>query len=592
MAIPGFQSIMLPLLKVTEDGQEHKQREVGDTLAIHFKLTDQEKKEMLPSGKQARFSNRVAWSIVYLRRAGLLENSKRGVFRITEQGRELLKENPPKIDIKLLKQYPGIREWHGTNGVIDDQGLDLNLEHDPEVEKDRDIEIAVADGNRSLEETDKVNAIDLSKTDLNINYWIFQANPKLYDLVGAANELKELSWRINRYKENIHIGDTVYFWEAGKDAGIVAVGKISSIHAAISTPDEEMKFSRRKEGQADDHAPFFGARISIERVLSDRIGKQELLSDPLLRDMHILRQPQGTNFKVTYDEAKALDALINNIVRLPPYTLDQFSEDTGKDKESLERWIKAIERKGQAILYGPPGTGKTYLAERLADYLISGGNGFEEVVQFHPAYAYEDFIQGIRPQTREDGTLDYQMVRGRFLEFCDKANARQGKCVLIIDEINRANLSRVFGELMYLLEYRDKEMKLSGGGILKIPSNVRIIGTMNTADRSIALVDHALRRRFAFLSLEPDYDILRRYHQNKATGFPAEGLIQALTQLNNRLDRHYRVGISFFLRDNLKDEIEDIWKMEILPYLEEYFFDQPEKLNEFGWNNVKKEIGL
>jgi 5-methylcytosine-specific restriction enzyme B len=150
----------------------------------------------------------------------------------------------------------------------------------------------------------------------------------------------------------------------------------------------------------------------------------------------------------------------------------------------------------------------------------------------------------------------------------------------------------VFGELMYLLEYRDREMKLSAGGILKIPSNVRIIGTMNTADRSIALVDHALRRRFAFLSLDPDFEILRRYHQNKATGFPVEGLIQTLTQLNNRLDRHYRVGISFFLRDNLKDEIQDIWKMEILPYLEEYFFDQPEKLSEFEWIKVKEKIGV
>ena len=592
MPIPDFQSIMLPLLKITEDGDEHKQKDVSDTLATQFKITDQEKEEMLPSGKQARFSNRVAWSIAYLRKAGLLANSKRGVFRITEQGRELLKENPPKIDIKLLKQYPGIREWHETRGIIRDPGLDLNLEHDPEVEKDRDIEIAVADGNRSLEETDNVPSIDSGENDLNINYWIFQANPKLYDLVGAANELKELSWHINRYKENIHIGDTVYFWEAGKDAGIVAVGKISSIHAAISTPDEEMKFSRRKEVQDDDHAPFFGARISIERVLSDRIGRQELLSDPLLRDMQILRQPQGTNFKVTHDEAKALDALINNIVKLPSYTLDQLSEDTGKDKDSLERWIKAIERKGQAILYGPPGTGKTYLAKKLADYLISGGNGFNEVVQFHPAYAYEDFIQGIRPKIREDGILDYQMVPGGFLEFCNKSNARQGKCVLIIDEINRANLSRVFGELMYLLEYRNEERPLSGGGTLKIPSNVRIIGTMNTADRSIALVDHALRRRFAFLSLEPDYDILRRYHQDKANGFPVEGLIQALNQLNNSLDRRYRVGISFFLRDNLKDEIEDIWNMEILPYLEEYFFDQPEKLSEFGWDKVREKIRL
>src|SRR6266576_2180143 len=96
--------------------------------------------------------------------------------------------------------------------------------------------------------------------------------------------------------------------------------------------------------------------------------------------------------------------------------------------------------------------------------------------------AYEDFIQGIRPKAAKNGGLDYSTVPGRFLDFCQKARYRKGRCVLIIDEINRANLSRVFGELMYLLEYRDREVPLSGGGRLRVPGNVRIIGTMNTAD--------------------------------------------------------------------------------------------------------------
>ena len=138
------------------------------------------------------------------------------------------------------------------------------------------------------------------------------------------------------------------------------------------------------------------------------------------------------------------------------------------------------------------------MAEHLARHLIAGGDGYAEVVQFHPEYAYEDFIQGIRPQTRSDGGLEYPMIPGRFLRFCQEARFREDRCVLIVDEINRANLSRVFGELMYLLEYRGREVPLAGGGMLGIPANVRLIGTMNTADRSIALVDHALRRRFAF----------------------------------------------------------------------------------------------
>jgi len=273
----------------------------------------------------------------------------------------------------------------------------------------------------------------------------------------------------------------------------------------------------------------------------------------------------------------------------PEYPLHEFAINSGFEEANLNRWISAIERKGQVIIYGPPGTGKTYMAEHLAKHLIGGSDGFSEIIQFHPAYAYEDFIQGIRPKAKGDGQLDYPLLPGRFLQFCDKAKGHKGKCVLIVDEINRANLARVFGELMYLLEYRDREVPLAGGGIFQIPDNVKIIGTMNTADRSIALVDHALRRRFAFLSLYPNYEVLKRYHEN--TGFNVEPLIDVLTNLNKQIgDRHYEVGISFFLKHDLSEQIEDIWRMEIEPYLEEYFFDQQDKIEAFRWEKVGKDI--
>jgi hypothetical protein len=275
----------------------------------------------------------------------------------------------------------------------------------------------------------------------------------------------------------------------------------------------------------------------------------------------------------------------------PIYSMEDFSNETGVHKDVIESWVRAIERKGQVILYGPPGTGKTYLAERLARHLISGGDGFIELVQFHPAYAYEDFVQGIRPQTLPDGGLSYPLVPGRLLQFCAEAQGRRDPCLLIIDEINRANLSRVFGELMYLLEYRDQEIKLAGGGPFRLPENVRIIGTMNTADRSIALVDHALRRRFAFLALHPDMDVLRRYHQRQKTGFTIDNLIGVIETLNQRIgDPHYSIGISYFLLENLTEQIADIWRMEIEPYLVEYFFDQPDAAAEFTWEKIGGRI--
>lgn len=277
------------------------------------------------------------------------------------------------------------------------------------------------------------------------------------------------------------------------------------------------------------------------------------------------------------------------------YTLAHCAEESCFEEATLERWVRAINRKGQAILYGSPGTGKTFIAEQLARHLTDGGDGFWEVVQFHPAYAYEDFIQGIRPQARLDGQLNYHLVPGRFLEFCNKAESCKDRCVLIIDEINRANLAQVFGELMYLLEYRDRTVPLAAGGTLRIPANVRIIGTMNTADRSIALVDHALRRRFAFLALYPNYEVLRQYHEREKTGFPVERLSAILKQLNQAIaNPHYEIGISFFLLKDLANQIEDIWRMEIEPFLEEYFFDEQDqdKVKTFRWAAIKQDVLL
>ncbi|MEB3178477.1 MAG: AAA family ATPase [Nostocaceae cyanobacterium] len=250
-------------------------------------------------------------------------------------------------------------------------------------------------------------------------------------------------------------------------------------------------------------------------------------------------------------------------------TINDCAKETGFTQIEIQRWIRAINRHNQAIIYGSPGTGKTFVAEKLAQHLIGGGNGFSELVQFHPAYSYEDFIQGIRPQS-ENGQLTYLLVPGRFLKFCQEAENRQGICVLIIDEINRANLAQVFGELMYLLEYRDKEITLASGNTFRIPKHIRIIGTMNTADRSIAEFDYALRRRFSFIPLYPNYEVLRRYHQKR--GLMVEGLIATLQRLNQAIaDKNYEIGISFFLTENLAEDIEDIWCMEIEPYLEEYF---------------------
>jgi 5-methylcytosine-specific restriction enzyme B len=276
---------------------------------------------------------------------------------------------------------------------------------------------------------------------------------------------------------------------------------------------------------------------------------------------------------------------------VPAYTLADLVQETAIPEAEVARWLRAIERKKHAILYGPPGTGKTYIAKRLARHL-KGSDGFQDLVQFHPAYSYEDFIEGIRPQENEEGQLELKMVPGRFRSFCAYAQRFSGLSILVIDEINRANLSRVFGELMYLLEYREEKIHLAGAGVLGIPENVRIIGTMNTADRSIALVDHALRRRFAFIQLVPRYEILEQYHAQRNPDLALAGLIGVLKRLNSQIDHDYQVGITYFLRPALATEIADIWEMEIIPYLEEYFFDQRHSVEPFRWPQIRDEVGL
>lgn len=271
------------------------------------------------------------------------------------------------------------------------------------------------------------------------------------------------------------------------------------------------------------------------------------------------------------------------------YTRDMFLADTALSGERLDQLLKVLQRKKQLILQGPPGTGKTYVAERLAKHLVSNTDGIVETVQFHSTYAYEDFMRGLRPRVQEGG-LSYEWEDGRFVRFCrERALGRKGFCVLIIDEINRADLGRVFGELMYLLEYRTKAIPLTGGdGLFSIPDNVLIIGTMNTADRSIARLDHALRRRFSFVRLGPEYAALTKRLTDR--GLPAKSLVETLQRVNKLIgDPNYELGISYFMRDDasLKEHLPDIWQFEIESYLEEYFYDQPAKLADFRWQRLR-----
>jgi 5-methylcytosine-specific restriction protein B len=245
----------------------------------------------------------------------------------------------------------------------------------------------------------------------------------------------------------------------------------------------------------------------------------------------------------------------------------------------LEELVELLASRRQVIIYGPPGTGKTYLAQAVAEAL--GGKGHVTLVQFHPSYSYEDFFEGYRPAPAKEGGVALQLVPGPFRKVVDLARANPTEpFFLIVDEINRANLAKVFGELYFLLEYRDRTIDLlyssgdSGGPAFSLPVNVYLIGTMNTADRSIALVDAAMRRRFAFLSLHPEderLDLVLRAWLIKE-GLP-EDRAELLVELNKRIgDKDFKIGPSYLMSPAVADEVglDRIWRTSILPLLEEH----------------------
>lgn len=250
-----------------------------------------------------------------------------------------------------------------------------------------------------------------------------------------------------------------------------------------------------------------------------------------------------------------------------------------------------IDAKRQVVFYGPPGTGKTYVARELA-WTLAGDRSRVELVQFHPSYAYEDFVEGYRPAL-VNGQPGFELRPGPFRRLAGKAIADPAHLhFLIIDEMNRGNVAKVLGELYFLLEYRDEEIALqySPGGF-RLPRNIRIIATMNTADRSIALLDAALRRRFAFIPFFPDTPpikgLLRRW---LAANRPAMVWVaDVVDRANERLaDRNGAIGPSFFLRSDLDEHrLALVWRHEITPYLEDHFFDEPDRMAEFALDRLR-----
>ncbi|GGT39581.1 McrB family protein [Streptomyces chromofuscus] len=294
------------------------------------------------------------------------------------------------------------------------------------------------------------------------------------------------------------------------------------------------------------------------------------------------------------------------------------------DTTWLQDCVELLRATPQLIFHGPPGTGKTYTALALARHLAGASSATNvRLVQFHPAYAYEDFFEGIRPRLGggQDGDtgggLAYDLVRGPLRKLADEAERRPAEVfVLVIDEINRGHLAKIFGELYFLLEYRNERVHLlygsDDGRGFRLPPNLYILGTMNTVDRSVAYMDAAMRRRFSFMELHPDtppvaglLDSWLRGRAEERSEDPAaydDSHARLLDEINRLLadgspgDRSFRVGPSYFMQDLAHTgdgALERLWKTQIIPLLTEHHWgDGTDVEFTYGLDKLREQLGI
>ena len=349
-------------------------------------------------------------------------------------------------------------------------------------------------------------------------------------------------------------------------------------------------YDQPKQG-ADEAVLYEHALGFLDRFLEEAAKRGLELRDRLDAQSIVWRLYQGTD-NTGEPVATITDAEDD---KPAPHVIDlnALADELYLTADFLEDIRALLEEKPQVIFQGPPGTGKTYVAQELAEHL-SGSSEHVALVQFHPSYAYEDFVEGYRP-TLENGQPGFELRPGPLKRIAERASDDPGRdYYLIIDEINRGNIAKVFGELYFLLEYRDRRISLQySDKLFSLPENLYIIGTMNTADRSIALVDLALRRRFNFVEFHPDDEpikgLLRRYLRDKAPGM--EWVADVVERANEKLkdDRHAAIGPSYFMKDGLDDAaVERIWKHSVLPYVEELLFGQDDRLGEFDLAKLRQ----
>ncbi|OHO46797.1 GTPase [Staphylococcus sp. HMSC035D11] len=450
---------------------------------------------------------------------------------------------------------------------------------------------------KEIKQSSKVKDIDADKDLEVVNYWIYSPKPQDVDFASfiengemsiGYNELEdfsnyaskeEINQKLQQLNHNQHnyIHTVNAIWEFSKEmkrgdivyvkkgqTDIVGWGVVSSNHQ-YKNDKNIIQLVWKEKGNW---------KIPI-KTLNKTLTKITPYSETIRKFNEL--------FSVEHS-----DGLVATQTTYPVYTAEQFLDDVFMKEEDYDTLVQLIRRKKNVILQGPPGVGKTYAAKRFA-YSMMGVKDKERVklVQFHQSYAYEDFVMGYRPT--ETG---FELRTGAFYNFCKQAEEDSEKdYFFIIDEINRGNLSKIFGELFMLIENDKRGMEIEllyADEKFCVPDNVYIIGMMNTADRSLAILDYALRRRFAFFDMKPAFETIQfKQYQENLKNPQFEALIDAIEALNidiredDMLGEGFVIGHSYFsnIVKVTESELSNIIEFEIIPLLKEYWFDEPSKVD-------------